>query len=251
MSSPVEHVACSAAAIDRSRALLFDWDGCLAVGSEILPEARRLLRRVQDRTAIISNNSSETQEVLCRALARVGVTIPTSRIIMAGVEAIRWVSEQRFSRVMLVGSVAMARYARGLGVALVQEDPDIVLLLRDPAFTYTRLQQVVTTLANGAQLVAANADRCHPGANGLIVPETGALLAAIRTCLPAVEPIIIGKPGPMLFDKACAALDAKPAEAIMIGDNPETDGAGAQALGIPTILVGADSPVQIGDLLLG
>jgi FMN phosphatase YigB (HAD superfamily) len=47
------------------------------------------------------------------------------------------------------------------------------------------------------------------------------------------------KPGPDLFRAACADLGVRPAEALMVGDNPATDG-GSVAAGIPAYLVGPE-----------
>jgi ribonucleotide monophosphatase NagD (HAD superfamily) len=72
------------------------------------------------------------------------------------------------------------------------------------------------------------------------VPETGALLAAVRAVAPrALEPLIVGKPQPLLFRAAMARAGLEePARAVMIGDNPATDVAGAAALGMRSVLVG-------------
>jgi 4-nitrophenyl phosphatase len=75
----------------------------------------------------------------------------------------------------------------------------------------------------------------------MLVPETGSLLAALAACvdLAKVKVEIVGKPAAPLFLKACAALNIAPAQALMIGDNPATDVAGAQALGMAALRVDA------------
>ena len=44
------------------------------------------------------------------------------------------------------------------------------------------------------------------------------------------------KPAPVLFEAALAAVGVDPGEALMVGDNPITDG-GASALGIPVLIL--------------
>jgi 4-nitrophenyl phosphatase len=53
---------------------------------------------------------------------------------------------------------------------------------------------------------------------------------------------IVGKPSPHLFQLGCKALGMAPEEVVMLGDNPMTDIAGAQALGMQAILTSARSP---------
>ena len=48
---------------------------------------------------------------------------------------------------------------------------------------------------------------------------------------------MLGKPSLAYFDAALEALDAEPALTWMVGDDSETDVAGAQACGLKTILV--------------
>lgn len=235
--------------VAKARGILLDWDGCVAIGNRILPEARRFIVQARDRIAILSNNSTHLPEDIAAMLEREGISLPIERIIMAGSEAVLWAHAQPHARTMLFASPRIKAYARSLGLELVREAPDMVLLMRDTRFTYSKLERAVHAVQEGARLVAANADRTHPGPRNQLVPETGALLAAITSCVADLPVTTIGKPGPLMFEKACAALDIRTEDAIMIGDNPETDGAGARALGIWPILVGSPGGTQIGHLV--
>ena len=46
-----------------------------------------------------------------------------------------------------------------------------------------------------------------------------------------------GKPHPVIYERALALAGTTPDEALMVGDSPDTDVAGALALGIPAVLV--------------
>ncbi|KPL66877.1 hydrolase, haloacid dehydrogenase (HAD) family protein [Erythrobacter sp. SG61-1L] len=238
-------------ALEAARGLLFDWDGCVAVNNRILPSAARLIARHLERVAVITNNSTHLREDFVRILERNGLEIPEERIFTAGIEALHRVRDSGCTRVLMLSSTAMRRHALDLGIPLVREEPDLVLLMRDPRFTYAKLERAANALRDGARLVVANADRAHPGVGGRLVPETGALLAALLSCAGeyAPAPEMIGKPGPILFDRACKHLGIGPAEAVMIGDNPETDGEGALQFGIRPILIGGNSRLRMDDLL--
>lgn len=235
--------------IRNARGVLLDWDGSMAIGNQMLAAARPLIQSVADRAVILSNNSTHMPEEIARLLEREGVHIPAERILLAGAEAVRWAAAQDSRRILLIGSPAMAGLARSLGLEVSREAKDMVLLMRDARFTYAKLARATGALADGAALVVANADRTHPGPAGRLVPETGALLAALLTCQPQVAATIIGKPGPLLFEKACSLLGIAPSEAVMIGDNPETDGAGAAAIGMQSILVGGANGFRLDDLV--
>jgi HAD superfamily hydrolase (TIGR01450 family) len=234
-----------------AKGILLDWDGCVAVDNRVLCSARKLIEQYADRIAIVSNNSTHISADLTAILARYGLAVPEDRILLAGVEAIRHVSARRTRRVMLIGSPKVRQFARAQGVFLVRENADLVVLARDARFTYAKLERAANALQHGADLVVANADRTHPGAGNRLVPETGSLLAALLACVDSARDRMqmIGKPAPLLFKLACERLSVEPGEAVMIGDNPETDGEGARRAGMHAILVGGASPLRLEHLV--
>ena len=237
--------------LSAAKGILLDWDGCVAIGNRVLPSAKRLIMQYPDRVAIVSNNSTHLPTDLAATLARHEVTFPPDRIFLAGVEAMRDVAQSGAKQVMLFSAPKIRDLAGALGLRLARDNPDVLVLMRDARFTYAKLERAANALRQGARLVVANADRTHPGPGNRVVPETGALLAALLACTgdAEIEPRVIGKPGPLLFERACRHLGVDPEQAVMIGDNPETDGEGALRLGIQPILVGGASPLRLEDLL--
>jgi NagD protein len=70
----------------------------------------------------------------------------------------------------------------------------------------------------------------------MILPGGGALIAPFSAAT-QTEPVIIGKPEPLLFQMALNDLQLAPEDCLMIGDRPDTDIHGAALLGIRTALV--------------
>jgi 4-nitrophenyl phosphatase len=239
------------AAIADARAILLDWDGCVAFDNRLTPPAIAFMQAHCDRIAILSNNSTHLPADFARLLAIAGIDIPIERIILAGAEAIALAAAEAPAPALVLSDRRIRAHARAVGVQLDRTDPEIVVLLRDRRFSYPRLETAANALARGARLIVANADTVHPGPGGTIVPETGALLAALLTCVDvAPERIrIVGKPAPDLFLKACAALDADPRNAIMIGDNPDTDIRGATAMDMGSILLAPGGEVFFETLM--
>ncbi|MPT38552.1 MAG: haloacid dehalogenase, partial [Achromobacter sp.] len=101
-------------------------------------------------------------------------------------------------------------------------------------------------LAAGALLMVSNGDLTHPGPQGSVVPETGALLRAVLACAPGIRPLILGKPAAMLFQEGLRRLGLPAGDVTVIGDNARTDALGAARLGMAYLLVGdaphADAP---------
>ena len=227
-----------------------DLDGTLVHGRTIIPGAAELIRQIDDRFVIVSNNSTHSACGLATELASAGLEIPADRIILAGMMAVQRVAlDYPGARVLLIGSPALRHEAECVGLILVQDAADVVLLGRDEAFSYDKLTLAANEIRRGAAFVACNPDRSHPGANGLLVPETGALMQAIIACARPPNVRVIGKPQPDLFQEAVRRLNAAPAACVMIGDNPETDAAGAARLGMHHLLVGSGADCDASDLI--
>lgn len=212
---------------------LVDLDGTLIKGNQILPDTHWLLEAIAGRYVILSNNAEHTPVQLSRLLGSMGLAVPPDRIILAGTCAIDRIADTLpGAALMVVGSRALKFYARASGLRTGVLNPDVVLIGRDRQFTYEKLAAAAAALSGGARLFVAAPDLNHPGADGKPVPETGALAAAVIACSGTTEYTVIGKPEPVLFDIACQRLGVEFADAIMIGDNPQTDGLGASRLGM-------------------
>ena len=236
-------------ALARAKGILIDLDGSFLDGAALAPGALELYESHADRIAFVSNNSSHTPEEMSAELAVLGVKVPAARIFLAGAQAVTWLATHRgTARIFALASRSIRHLARKQGLNLTLEEPEIVLLCRDIELSYERLGIAVSALQEGAELVAANPDLTHPGANGVPVPETGMLLASLRAAVPSAAPIIVGKPRVTMFAAALRSLGCTPEDAVMIGDNPSTDGAGASALGIPFVLVGRRREALVRDI---
>lgn len=237
--------------VARAALVLVDLDGCLAFGGVPHPDAARFLSAIDGRYVVLSNNSSTTPDALARELSEHGLAVDPRRILLAGAAMIEMLAEEDKAKfIQLIASDEIVAYARIKGLRLIEAGGDIVALARDTGLTYAKLARAVAALAAGAQLVVSNPDLTHPGMGRIPVPETGALLAALRACLPDIDPRIVGKPAPILFRRALARFGVDAAQAVMIGDNPATDGEGARGMGMKALLVGPGHALAgIGDLI--
>lgn len=235
----------------RAKAVLLDWDGCVAFANRPSQHAIRFIEEWQDRVAIVSNNSTHQAEDFAHILSRAGVHLPPEKIILAGVETIKIAVSRNPSSVLLLGDNRMKALARNGGLNIVRDGASLVVLLRDTRLNYNRLERAANCLKAGAKLLVANPDLNHRSSQGLIVPETGAIFAALQACLgnAVIDCEIIGKPGPRLFAKACKILNVASGDVVMIGDNPATDLAGAESLGMPSILIGGQRWIEFEDIL--
>lgn len=233
------------------RHLIFDLDGTLVRGWSAVPGAVEVLRQAGARAAVLSNNSSHSAAEIAERLSAIGLPLPPARIVTAGMSAVQLIArEHPRARVMIAGSPSLAAAARACGIRPVARGAELVLLGRFPAFGYDDIARIANALRDGARLIVTNPDMSHPGADGRLVPETGALMAAVLACCSSsVDVTVVGKPEPHLFREALARLDAAPADCLMVGDNPLTDGEGARRIGMPSLIVGPGGRASLFDLL--
>ena len=219
--------------VHSARAYLIDLDGTLMSGRHLLPGARDLLTRLQGRFAIVSNDSEHTPGQLVQRFADLGITLDRDKVILAGTCALQAIAaDHPRARVMVAGSNQLRAYARRLGLLVDEARPDVVLVARDRRFSYAKLAAAAEAVSAGAKLYVACPDKSHPGPHGQPVPEAGALAAALLACTGPVPHTVIGKPEPAMFRLACDRLAIDPSDGVMIGDNPQTDGVGAEAIGL-------------------
>lgn len=224
---------------------LVDLDGTLISGGALLPGAESLLEHLNDQFVIVSNDSENTPAQLEKQFKLWGLTIPADRILLAGTSAVDVIASQNpNARIMILGSVALHRYARKSGLNIDQDRPDVVLVARDRRLSFKSLYAAVNAVRAGATLTIACPDVTHPGPDGKLVPEAGALAAAILACVDNVVPQVIGKPEPALFHLGCARLGINASEAVMIGDNRLTDGEGATRAGMGYAQVTPNQPLS-------
>jgi HAD superfamily hydrolase (TIGR01450 family) len=205
----------------------------LLTGSKLIPGAIEFLTRLRAPFVILSNDSEHVPHQIATVFRKHGIPLGRRDVILAGAVAIDIIAERSpGANVMLIASPALSVYAQKLGLRLDSSSPDIVLVARDRGFSFVKLATAARAVQRGAKVILACPDTSHPGPNGEPVPEAGALAAALFACVGEVPYEVIGKPEATLFRIGCERLGIAPAQCLMVGDNPLTDGAGASRAGI-------------------
>ena len=102
-------------------------------------------------------------------------------------------------------------------------------------FSYMNLARAFAELELGAQLYCLHRNRWWQTKRGPLL-DSGAFVAGLEYAA-QVEAVVLGKPSSAYFDAALEALDADPKMAWMVGDDLESDVAGAQGVGMHSVLV--------------
>lgn len=146
----------------------------------------------------------------------------------------------RGARIFNLSTDGVAEMMREYGLSMVEDssercDAVIVGAPYNAFATEDRRRQAMLLARGGASLVGICADRIFPGQRGL---EFGAgALCAMLAYAANSTPVFAGKPEPDFYINLCKRLNADPSRSLLIGDNLESDVAGAKRVGVSTILV--------------
>jgi NagD protein len=101
------------------------------------------------------------------------------------------------------------------------EDADragVVLVGADPEFTYVKLTAACRAIWAGAPMLVTSMAPYFASAGGRLPSTSGAIAAGIRH-VTGVEPVIVGKPSPLVLQTAALQLNTTPSELIVVGDD--------------------------------
>ena len=218
---------------------IVDMDGTFYLGDTIIPGADEALRAVEAsgrQYFFFTNNSSNSVQTCCDRLHNIGFPTPTKKILMSSYVAADHILQYHPGKtVYLLGNGNLRAVMREMGVPLVRDNPDIVLLGFDTTLTYARIWKACRFIANGALFYATHPDVNCPLLGGFN-PDTGAMIEMFAAST-GVRPIVLGKPTQATVDSLTRRLQCKPTELAFIGDRLETDIRIGADRGIPTVLV--------------
>ncbi|MCX5231234.1 TIGR01458 family HAD-type hydrolase [Streptomyces sp. NBC_00233] len=225
--------------MERTRAVLIDIDGVLTVSWKPLPgtvAAMEQLRAAGLRLALVTNNTSRTRAAIAGRLASLGFPVDAEDILTAPAATAAYLREHfPGARCLLLNSGDV--HDDLTGVTLIDEgDADVVVLGgAGPEFGYESLNRVFRQLQRGARLVSMHRNLYWRTEGGLDL-DTGAFLEGLEKAS-RTEAEVTGKPAQAFFASALAHLGVDAPEALMIGDDIESDVLAAQRSGVTGVLV--------------
>ncbi len=221
---------------------LFDIDGVFLAGKKApqLISGTRILSALRERglpLRLVTNTSTHPREFLAETLTGHGIEVRPGEI-HAALEVTVGVAARRFpgGRCHVVGEPGMREAAAVAGLIPVDDAPaDVVLVGLTRFADYELLSAAARCLDGGAQLLACHRNRMWVDERGPSL-SCGPWLAALEYATGA-EAEWFGKPSAAFFAEACRETGVPAAATLMIGDDPESDVAGAQRAGMAGGLV--------------
>jgi HAD superfamily hydrolase (TIGR01450 family) len=223
-------------------AVLLDLDGTLYHEDHVLPGAAELVARLHaagQKYACLTNSTTSPHR-LQKRLGKMGIPMDDRHIYTAAAAAADYVMHH-FGPRPAVYSLA----TEGLDEMLAEKVDWVteadqacdVVVAGAPAnvhATAERQRVALYLLRGGARLVGVCADRLYPSPRGLEF-GSGAMTEMLAYAA-NIRPVYTGKPERIFFEELCGRLEVPAERCLLIGDNLESDIAGAKRLGMRTVL---------------
>lgn len=202
------------------------------------------LRALDIPFVLATNNAAKTIGQYVERLADFGVTVEPQQILTSAEATATYLAEryEPGTNAYVVGDRGLRDGLADRGFRILSpgdvrdgQTAPLVVVGYTPHACYDDLAMGALLIHKGAMFIGSNPDPSIPSELGPM-PGAGALQAFIRTTT-GVDPVLVGKPGPILFTEAVRRLDADTATTAMVGDRLTTDIYGAKAVGLLAVLV--------------
>lgn len=218
--------------------LLLDLDGTAFRGHAPTDGAIDALAAVPGQVLFVTNNASRSPVEVAEHLRELGFSADPEHVCTSAQSAAGLLAHQlpQGARVLVVGTESLAALITAVGLCPVRcadDDPVAVVQGHSPTTGWADLAEAALAIRAGARWVATNGDLTLPTERGLL-PGNGSMVAALRAAT-AAEPQIAGKPAPTSFDDAISRGGYT--TPLVVGDRLDTDIEGANAAGLPSLLV--------------
>ncbi|MGW4487038.1 HAD-IIA family hydrolase [Amycolatopsis sp. NPDC004368] len=222
-------------------AVLFDLDGTVYHGSQVIegaPEAVAAVREHGAAVRYVTNNASKAPVDVVTHLRDLGLDAVVEEVHTSAQAAAAVLGERlpAGARVVVVGTDSLAAEVEAAGLTTtrkVADDVAAVVQGHSPETGWADLSEAALAIRAGALWVACNVDATLPSERGLLVGN-GSMVAALRTATDT-EPVVAGKPQPLLFETAARSAESN--RPLVVGDRLDTDIAGAVAAGMDVLAV--------------
>lgn len=237
--------------LSSKKLFLFDLDGVFYKGKEkrikiggtkIVNELRKRNRKL----LVLTNNSTDTANTIWSRLIEAGVPVRKDEVLTSSVvTAQHLLSKYGKVTYFLVGERGLELEMRRFGHRRVESDhADFVVVGLDRHLSYEKLNRATTVARNGAPIIATHVSALYMARDGPAM-ATGPIVKALEYAA-GKKAIEVGKPATLMFKVALKDAGCTAREALMVGDQLDTDIEGARRAGIDSILVktGVDKDVR-------
>ena len=208
------------------KCFLLDMDGTFYLGGKLIDGSLSFIERVLETGRdflFLTNNSSHNARFYVEKLKKMGLEVDRNKILTSG-EATAAIVREKYpgKRAFVLGNEFLVEEMQEAGVAVDNENPEIVVIGYDTTLDYRKMTAVCDFVRAGLPYIATHPDFNCPTEPGF-APDIGAIMAFIEASAFRRPELIVGKPHEGIVRAALARTGRKAGEMAMVGDRLYTD----------------------------
>ncbi|WEV40195.1 TIGR01457 family HAD-type hydrolase [Lactobacillus sp. ESL0681] len=207
---------------------LIDLDGTIYRGKETIAAGVRFVARLESAGKdylFLTNNTTRTPQMVVDKLATHGIKTDLKHVYTPSMATVSYILERETKNkigVYLIGEIGLKReFLQHPEFELDDRNPDYVIVGMDRDLTYHKVRVAADAIRNGATFIGTNADLNLPSDEGLM-PGNGSQCIMIAAAS-GKQPLYIGKPAPIIVEKALNLSRYAKEQTLIVGDNYDTD----------------------------
>lgn len=227
------------------RAVLLDLSGVVYDGDTPIAGAVAAIGRLRAEglpIRFVSNTTRLPHRAIVAQLAGFGITVGRDELFTPARAAVEWLARDGCVPHLLVHPDLVPEFAGNM----FGDRRAVVVGDAAEAFTYSAMNTAFRQLIDGAEFLALAVNSTFKDADGGLSLDAGAFVAALEFAA-GKQATVLGKPARDFFHAALAGLDCPPDQAVMVGDDAESDVAGALKAGIGSALLVRTGKYRAGD----
>lgn len=212
------------------KGVLLDISGVLCDGYAAMPgavESVSHLRAAEIPVRFLTNTTRQSKGQLIQQLRSFGISAAPDEVFTPVAAARAWLDKNGYTPHLLVHPDLEEDFAD------CRPDGPVAIVLGDAAqrFTYDTMNMAFRELEDGAPFLALARNRVFRDLDGRLSLDAGPFVEALE-CASGTKARLFGKPSPEFFLAAVASTGCDPADVAMVGDDAQSDVAGALSAGI-------------------
>lgn len=237
--------------LSRTNVFIFDCDGVIWRGDSLIekvPQTIQYLRSLGKKVFFVTNNSTKSRAGYLKKFINLGLEAQAEEIFSSSFAAAAYLEQTNFKatgkKVYIIGEVGIPEELDLIDVPYIggpadsekqpnmkpggrlEHDHDVgaVVVGFDRYVNYYKIQyaQLCINENPGCKFIATNLDAVTHLTDAQEWAGNGSMVGAIKGCT-GQEPILVGKPSPLMIDYIVSKYSISRNEICMVGDRLDTD----------------------------
>mmetsp|Transcript_5054 Transcript_5054/g.6848 ORF Transcript_5054/g.6848 Transcript_5054/m.6848 type:complete len:347 (+) Transcript_5054:83-1123(+) len=251
--------------MDKTDVFIFDCDGVIWRGDSLIdgiPDTLDKLRAAGKKMFFVTNNSTKSRAGYKKKFDGLGLNVEAEEIFSSSFAAAAYFEQTKFKdtgkKVYIIGEVGICEELDLIDVPYiggpddngkvpdmgpggkVEHDHDVAVVVVgfDRNVNYHKIQtaQLCINENPGCEFIATNLDAVTHLTDAQEWAGNGSMVGAIKGCT-GKEPLVVGKPGPLMIDYIVEKYNIDRSRICMVGDRLDTDVLFGQNNGLKSVLV--------------